>query len=79
MVTCFFGKQVRPWRNSKWNSAAVLWVTLASLTLMDSFFVIAFASFVEGQHDFSQSFSGWLKVSLSLFSGMLRKLLTVGL
>jgi hypothetical protein len=34
---------------------------------MDSFFVIAFASFVETQHDFSQTFSGWLKVSLSLF------------
>jgi hypothetical protein len=42
-------------------------VSLASLTLMDSFFTIAFASFVEGQHDFSQTFSGWLKVSLSLF------------
>ena len=33
---------------------------------MDSFFVIAFASFVEAQHDFSQTFSGWLKVPLSL-------------
>jgi hypothetical protein len=44
-----------------------LWVSLASLTLMDSFFTIAFASFVEAQHDFSQTFSGWLKVSLSLF------------
>lgn len=30
---------------------------------MYSFFIIAFASFVEGQHDFSQTFSGWLKVS----------------
>lgn len=47
------------------------------LTLMNSFFTIAFASFVEAQHDFSQTFSDWLKVYLSLFSGMLRKLLTV--
>jgi hypothetical protein len=44
-----------------------LWVSLAILTLIDSFFIIAFASFVEVQHDFSQTFSGWLKVSLSLF------------
>jgi hypothetical protein len=43
---------------------------------MNSFFTIAFASFVEAQHDFSQTFSGWLKVYLSLFSGMLRNLLT---
>ena len=43
---------------------------------MDSFFIIALASFVEAQQDFSQTFSGWLKVYLSL-SGMLRKLLTV--
>lgn len=35
--------------------------------LMDSFFIIAFASFVEAQQDFSENFSGWLKVSLSLF------------
>jgi hypothetical protein len=42
-------------------------VSLAILTLIDSFFIIAFASFVEVQHDFSQTFSGWLKVSLSLF------------
>jgi hypothetical protein len=34
---------------------------------MDSFFIIAFASFVEAQYDFSQTFSGWLKVRLSLF------------
>ena len=52
-------------------------VSQASLTLMDSFFIIAFASFVEAQHDFSQTFSGWLKVSLSLFSGILHKLITV--
>ena len=32
---------------------------------MYSFFTIAFASFAEAQHDFSQSFSDWLKVSLS--------------
>ena len=75
MVNRFFRRQVRPWRNSKWSSAAV-GVSLASLTLMDSFFIIAFASFVEAQQDFSQTFSGWLKVYLSL-SGMLRKLLTV--
>jgi hypothetical protein len=54
-----------------------LWVSLAILTLIDSFFIIAFASFVEVQHDFSQTFSGWLKVSLSLFFWILRKLLTV--
>jgi hypothetical protein len=53
-------------------------VSLEYLTLMDSFFVIAFASFVEAQHDFSQTFSGWLKVP-SFFSGMPRKLLTAGL
>ena len=32
---------------------------------MFSFFTIAFASFVEAQHDFSQPFSDWLKVCLS--------------
>jgi hypothetical protein len=52
-------------------------VSLAILTLMDSFFIVAFASFVEAQCEFSQTFSGWLKVSLSLSSGMLCKLLTV--
>lgn len=45
-----------------------LWVSLAILTLIDSFFIIAFASFAEAQHDFSQTFSGWLKVFLSFFS-----------
>ena len=41
-------------------------VTIADLALMYSFFTIAFASFVETQHDFSQSFSDWLKVRPSL-------------
>jgi hypothetical protein len=75
MVTPFFGKRVGPWRNSEWSSSAV--GIFGELTLMNSFFTIAFASFVEAQHDFSQTFSDWLKVYLSLFSGMLRKLLTV--
>jgi hypothetical protein len=30
-----------------------------------SFFIIAFASYVEDQEDFGQSFSGWLKVCLA--------------
>ena len=34
---------------------------------MYSFFTIAFASFVDGQQDFSQSFSDWLKVCLLRF------------
>ena len=37
-------------------------VTYADLALMFSFFTIVFASFVETQDDFSQSFSDWLKV-----------------
>ncbi len=40
-------------------------VTAADLALLFSFFTIAFATFVEAQHDFSQSFSDWLKVCLS--------------
>jgi hypothetical protein len=50
---------------------------LASL-ILDSFFVIAFASFVEAQDDFSQTFSGWLKVPLPLFFWNTHNLLTVG-
>jgi hypothetical protein len=34
---------------------------------LGSFFVIAFASFVEAQQDFSQTFSGWLKVPPYIF------------
>lgn len=41
-------------------------VTVADLALMCSFFTIVFASFVETQDDFSQSFSDWLKVRPSL-------------
>lgn len=41
-------------------------VAAADLASMSSFFTIAFASFVEAQHDFSQSFSDWLKVRPSL-------------
>lgn len=37
-----------------------------SLNITSSFFTIAFASFVETQHDFSETFSGWLKVFFSL-------------
>lgn len=40
-------------------------MVVADLTRMDSFFTIAFASFVEAQHDFTLSFSGWLKVLFS--------------
>jgi hypothetical protein len=40
-------------------------VAVADLASMYSFFTIAFASFVESQHDFSQSFSDWLKVRFS--------------
>jgi hypothetical protein len=42
-------------------------VATADLASMYSFFTIAFASFVEAQHDFSQSFSDWLKVRLSRY------------
>jgi hypothetical protein len=38
------------------------------LTPLNSFFSIAFASFVEAHHDFSQSFSSWLKVHLFSWS-----------
>ena len=34
------------------------------LIVGDSFFIIAFAEYVDSQGDFSQSFSSWLKVSL---------------
>ena len=40
-------------------------MTAVDLVSMYSFFTIAFASFVEAQHDFSQPFSDWLKVRLS--------------
>lgn len=33
------------------------------LIWVSSFFIIAFASYVDGSEDFSQSFSDWLKVS----------------
>ncbi|KAI9463218.1 inositol hexakisphosphate-domain-containing protein [Lactarius psammicola] len=41
-------------------------VLRAAKALEKYFFTIAFASFVEAQHDFSQSFSDWLKVFLFL-------------
>lgn len=65
MVICFFEKQARLWRNSTYSAAMM---SVASLTLSSSFFIIAFASFVEAQHDFSQTFSAWLKVSFCFWN-----------
>lgn len=37
---------------------------------MSSFFTLAFASFVEAQHDFNMSFSDWLKVQIFSWSAL---------
>ena len=37
---------------------------------MSSFFTLAFASFVEAQHEFNMSFSDWLKVLIFSWSAL---------
>lgn len=52
---------LRDWNDSE---SHLLIPEKISLTLLDSFFAIAFASYVESQKDFSQTFSEWLQVRL---------------
>lgn len=54
-------------------------MSTVSLNLMSSFFTIAFASFVETQHDFSQTFSAWLKVFFIPFDKLRESLTAAGL
>ena len=54
----------RDWKDSK---SYLLSSTHARMTLLDSFFVIAFASYVESQTDFKQTFYEWLQVCPSNF------------
>lgn len=54
----------------------MLVVIIANLTCMSSFFTLAFASFVEVQHDFNMSFSDWLQVLVSSL-GVYFELLTL--
>ena len=49
----------RDWNDSEKRA---LTSTQLSLTSPDSFFIIAFASYVESQKDFSQTFFEWLQV-----------------
>ncbi|KAN0134590.1 Inositol hexakisphosphate domain containing protein [Lactarius tabidus] len=46
-------------------------VLRAAKALEKYFFTIAFASFVEAQHDFSQSFSDWLKARTEIYNQVL--------
>ena len=49
----------RDWNDSEQHP---LTPTKVRLTSLDSFFIIAFASYVESQKDFSQTFFEWLQV-----------------
>jgi len=60
---------LRGWNDSEKRS---LTCTEVRLTSLDSFFVIAFASYVESQTDFSQTFFEWLQVCCSN-SSMIRR------
>lgn len=54
-------------------------VIVANLTRMSSFFTLAFASFVEAQHDLNMSFSDWLQVLVSSLGVYFELLTVVGL
>jgi hypothetical protein len=60
MEIYFYGVQAKLLRNSTWSGVTEIFAV--DLTRMNSFFTIAFASFVEAQDDFSLCFSDWLKV-----------------
>ena len=51
----------RRWSDSEKHLPTSIRVRLTSL---DSFFIIAFASYVESQKDFSQTFFEWLQVCI---------------
>lgn len=58
------GKNFSITLSKDWNDSEkrLLSFTQFRLTLLYSFFIIAFASYVESQTDFSQTFFEWLQV-----------------